>query len=118
MRTEQPRAESVERAHERRLGVARGLALPELPELPAHPLAQLARRALGEGDRQDPAGRDPVLAHRPHEPLDEHRGLTAPRPGGQQERLAAARDRLLLLIGQLARSCAPLAGDVGLRRAA
>ena len=79
MRAQQPRAEAVEGAHERGLGVARGLALAELQQARAHALAQLARGALGERDREDPRRRDPVLAHRPDEALDEHRGLAAAR---------------------------------------
>ena len=75
----------------------RGLALAQLQQARAHPLAQLRGGALGEGDRQDPPRGDAVLAHRPHEALDQHRGLAAAGPRREQQRTAAARRRLLLL---------------------
>ncbi len=92
----------MEGAHERRLGVARSLAVAELQQAIAHALAQLAGGALGERDRKDPAGRHAVLAHRSDEALDEHRGLAAARGRRQQQRLRAARDGLLLLVGERA----------------
>ena len=72
MRTQQPRTEAVEGADVCRLRVARSLPLAELQQAPAHAHAQLAGRPVGERDRQDPRRRDPVLAHRRHEALDQH----------------------------------------------
>jgi hypothetical protein len=97
MDAQQPCAEAVEGADRGALGVARGLALAQLQQARAHPLAQLRGGALGEGDRQDPSRGDVVLAHRPHEALDQHRGLAAAGARGKQQRTAAARRRLLLL---------------------
>ena len=101
VRAQQAGAEPVERADEGRLGVARGLPLAQLVQAPAHARPQLTGRAIGEGDREDPRRGKAVLADRPHEALDQHRGLPAPGPGGEQQRLVAARDRLLLLDRQL-----------------
>ncbi len=99
--SQQPRAEAMEGADERRLGVASRLALAQLEQPCPDTLAQLARCALGEGDREDPPRRDAVLAHGAHEALDEHRGLAAARRSRDEQRLGSPRDRLLLLDRQL-----------------
>ena len=96
---QQPCAEAVEGADRGALGVTRGLALAQLQQARAHPLTQLRGGALGEGDRQDPRRGDAVLAHSAHEALDQHRGLAAAGPRGEQQRTATARDGLLLLGG-------------------
>ena len=65
-------AEAVERAHAGRLRLARQIPLAERQKAGPHALAQLAGGALGEGDGEDPPGREAVLADGPHEALDEH----------------------------------------------
>ena len=67
----------------------------------AHALAQLAGGAIGEGDREDPPGRDPVLDDGAHVALDEHAGLAAAGVGGQRELAVAALDRVALLGSEL-----------------
>ena len=79
MGAQQARAEGVERAHERGLGVARSRTVAELEQTLAHARAQLARGALGERDREDARRRGAVLANGAHEALDEHAGLAAAR---------------------------------------
>jgi hypothetical protein len=71
----------VESAHERGLGVARGIALSEREQLRANPGAQLSGGALGERDCEDRPRLGPVLAHGSHEPLDQHGRLAATRRG-------------------------------------
>jgi hypothetical protein len=102
MGAQQPRAEAVEGAHERGLGVARRLTLAQLEQARPDTRAQLPGGALGERDREDPSRRDAVLAHRPDEALDEHRRLAAARGRRDRERLGPTSDRLLLLDRQLA----------------
>ncbi len=92
-----PRAEAVDGAHRCCLGVL-GQATTAHPEQPgADPRPQLARRLLGERDREHPPGVDPVVGDEAHEALDEHRGLAGSRVGGEQQRAGAPADRLLLL---------------------
>ena len=100
VRAQDPCTEPVKRSDERAVDRPRGGRLPQPEQSCPHTLAQLARGALGERDRQDPPGRDPILAHGPDEPLDEHRGLAAPGARGQQQRLGAPPDSVLLLCGQ------------------
>src|ERR1019366_3165844 len=64
--------------------------------------AQLAGRGVGEGDREDPGGGDAILGDGPHVALDEHARLAAAGARGERERAAAPRNRLLLLVGELA----------------
>src|SRR6202011_3146928 len=54
MRAQHACAEAVEGADEGRLRVAGRLAVAELQQTRPHAGAQLARGALGEGDREDP----------------------------------------------------------------
>ncbi len=61
VRAQQPRAEAVEGRHERPQAGARRLALAGGAQPQPDPFAQLARRAIGEGDREDPAGRDAIF---------------------------------------------------------
>jgi hypothetical protein len=99
---QQPRAEAVDRRDPRALGVARRVALAELEQALADAVAQLARRLLGEGDREDPAGRELVLDHVAHEALDEHRRLAAARGGAEQQVALALAHRARLLAGERA----------------
>ncbi len=100
VRAQQPPAEGVERADGRGLRVAGGAAFTELQQTRPHALSQLARGAVGEGDRQHRRRFHPVLAHRRHEALDEHGGLAAARRCREQDRLAPARHGLPLLAGE------------------
>ena len=63
----------------------------------ADPLAQLGRRLLREGQRQDRADRDAVAQHRLGEALDHHGRLAGARAGGEQRRALAVGDRRALL---------------------
>ncbi len=100
MGAQQPGAEAVEGSDVRRLGVARSLAVAELQQAIAHALAQLARGALGERDREDPPGRNPIVADGRDEALDEHGRLAAPGGSGNEQRLRTPADRCALLVGQ------------------
>ncbi len=108
VRTQQPRAESVEGPDEGCLGVPRGLPLSQFQQPRTNAGAELAGGALGECDREDPAGRHPVLAYRRHEALHQHGGLAAAGRSGQRQLLTTAADRLALLGRQLWRLVPPL----------
>ena len=100
MRPQQACAEAVECPEESGLGVTRRLAFAELEQPRPDPLAQLSRRSLGEGDRQDLSRREPVLADRPDEALHQHEGLPAASGRRQEQVLRAASGRELLLLGE------------------
>src|ERR1700722_17414394 len=103
MDAQEARTEGMKCGHIGVLGIAREVTLAEVQKTGPHTLAQLAGGPLGESDREDPPRRDPILAHSPHEALDQDRGLAAAGAGSQQERSATPRDCLLLLVGRDAR---------------
>ena len=90
-------AEAVDRPDPGGVGLACTLRLAQLVEAPADPVAELGRRLLREGQRQDRADRDAVAQHRLGEALDHHRRLAGARPGCEQRRPLAVGDRRALL---------------------
>jgi hypothetical protein len=97
MRAQQPAAEAVDGGDRGSLSRARVVAAPELEETRAHPLPHLGGGLVGERDREHALDGNLVVHHRPHEALDEHRGLPGAGPGPHQERpVAAVHDALLL----------------------
>jgi hypothetical protein len=103
VRPQQPSAEAVDGRDERGLGRARVLALAAREERRAQPALELGRRLLGERDGQDALDRDVVVAHRAHEPLDQHARLAAARARAQEQGAVAALDGLALLVGEVER---------------
>jgi hypothetical protein len=100
VRAQQACAEAVDRRDPRALGVAGGVVALELEEAVADPVGELARRLLGEGDREDPADLDVVLHDGAHDALDHHARLAAARPGRDQQRPGAILDDRQLLLGE------------------
>ena len=97
---QQPCAEPMDRADPRRVDGASVLGLPQLGEAAPDPLAQLGRRLLGEGQREDGGDGHLVAQHRLGEPLHHHRGLAGAGAGSQQRRAGAVADRRPLLGGE------------------
>ena len=100
LRAQQARAEAVDRADPGAVDGAGVLVLPQLGQAAAQALGQLARGLLGEGQGEDRAHRDLVLAHGRGDPLDHHRGLARAGVGGQQRGARAGLDRGALLGGE------------------
>ena len=71
MDAQKTRTEGVKGGHVGILGIAREVALAEVQKTGPDALAQLAGGPLGERDREDPTRCCPVLAHCPHEALDQ-----------------------------------------------
>jgi hypothetical protein len=90
----------VDRRDPRPLGLACGVALAELEQPPAHARLELARRLLGERDREDATGRD-AGPHVAGEALDEHRRLAAAGRRAEDEVAGVVADRPGLLVGEL-----------------
>jgi hypothetical protein len=67
-----------------------------VPEQPFDALAHLACGLVGEGDRQDLARLGLVGVDQERDPVGEHAGLAAARPGEYQQGALAMRDRLPL----------------------
>ena len=76
------------------------LVLAELGQPSAQPLGQLARGLLGEGQGEDRADRDLVLADGLGDPLDHHGRLAGAGIGGEQRRAGPRPDRRALLDGE------------------
>ena len=60
----------------------------------------LARRLVGEGDREDAVRRDVLDLHQPRDAMRQHTGLAAAGAGQHQRRLERSRDCLALGIIQ------------------
>src|SRR5579875_280028 len=98
---QQHRAEAVEGADE---GAAQPAALQAplaLAKPRGHALAQLRCGAHGEGDREQPLGRDLLLEHRAHEALDEHARLARAGRRADQERRNRSCQHAALLIDEV-----------------
>ncbi len=89
-RRSQRAAMRVESAHVERLRDA-------LADQPVEPRAQLARRLVGEGDRQDVPGRDQARLDQVGDAVDDDAGLARARPGQDEQRPIGMGHRLPLL---------------------
>jgi hypothetical protein len=90
----------VDRGDPRGLGRLREVAAAELDETRADALAQLPRGLLGERDREDRRGLDPVVDARPHESLGQHARLARARVRADDQALVAPRDGACLRLGE------------------
>ena len=62
----------------------------------SHPLLHLPRGLVGEGDRQDPEGRDAALGDQVRDPVGEDAGLARSGARDDEERTVGRGDRLVL----------------------
>ncbi len=84
---------------------ALGPLLGAARQLGSDPLAQLGRRLVGEGDRQDRVERDPLVAGQPAVAVDHDAGLAGPGAGLDHRHPGPDGDRRGLLCGRaIARS--------------
>ena len=97
---EDPRAEPVESRDERPCALLCCVALTASDQLATDARSQLARRAVGKGDREDPARCDRVLGDVAHEPLDQHTRLAAAGIRRERKGSFALLDRGPLLLGE------------------
>ena len=102
VRPQHPHAEAVDRRDPGGLGLLREPALAELEEARAHALAQLARRLLGERDREDRRRVDPSSSTERTNRSVSTRVLPEPALAVTISALVAARDRAFLLGGEVA----------------
>ena len=92
MRAQQARAEAVDGRDPGAVEPAREIGTAALAERGADARAELAGRLPRVRDHEHRLDVEPLLAHRAHEPLDEHRRLSG-AGAGRDEDLASGRDR-------------------------
>ena len=96
MRLQQPVAEAVDGRDPGPVELAGEIVAAELGEAGADAAAQLPGRALGVRDREHRIDRQPPVADRAHEALDENGRLSRPRAGGDEDEPGRVDRRELL----------------------
>ncbi len=97
MRAQEPRAEAVDRRDPRAVELPREVVAAARTQRRPDARAKLARRLARVGDDEHRLDVEALLAHRAHEPLDEH-GRLARAGAGRDEDLAGRFDRCALLL--------------------